>query len=60
MKALPSGDLDRVTKPEPTSLAGKAKIFFRPYAAPAESPDATYDLWLSHRPRARALALGHA
>ena len=46
MKALPSGDLDRVTKPEPTSLAGKAKIFYRPYAAPAESPDAVFDLWL--------------
>ena len=46
MKSLPSGDLDKVTKPEPTSLAGKAKIFFRPYAAPAESPDAVYDLWL--------------
>ena len=30
--------LDGVEDPEPTSLAGKAKIFFRPYAAPAESP----------------------
>jgi nitrate reductase NapA len=47
MKALPSGDLDRVTAPNPTPLAGKAKIFYRPYAAPPESPDATYDLWLS-------------
>jgi hypothetical protein len=28
------------------SLAGKAKIFFRPYAAPVEQPDANYDLWL--------------
>ena len=28
------------------SLAGKAKIFFRPYAAPAESPDDDFDLWL--------------
>ena len=46
MKALPSGDLDKVTKPEPTALAGKAKIFYRPYAAPAESPDAIFDLWL--------------
>jgi len=46
MKSLPSGDLDRVTRSRPTSLAGKAKIFYRPYAAPAESPDATYDLWL--------------
>jgi nitrate reductase NapA len=46
LKALPRGDLDRVTDPEPVSLAGKAKIFFRPYAAPPESPDAVYDLWL--------------
>ncbi len=47
MKRLPSGDLDRITRPEPTSLEGKAKIFFRPYASPPEAPDATYDLWLS-------------
>jgi nitrate reductase (cytochrome) len=46
MKAIPSGDLDRVTSPAPTSVTGKAKIFYRPYAAPAESPDAIYDLWL--------------
>jgi nitrate reductase NapA len=36
-----------VTQPQPTALAGKAKIFYRPYAAPAESPDGVYDLWLS-------------
>jgi nitrate reductase NapA len=47
LKALPSGDLDGITNPEKTSLAGKAKIFFRPYAAPPEQPDETYDLWLS-------------
>ena len=46
LKSLPRGDLDGVTDPEPVSLAGKAKIFFRPYAAPPESPDAEYDLWL--------------
>ena len=46
LKALPTGDLDKVTDPKPTSLAGKAKIFFRPYAAPVEQPDANYDLWL--------------
>jgi nitrate reductase NapA len=46
LKALPSGNLDGVTNPQKTSLAGKAKIFFRPYAAPAESPDGEYDLWL--------------
>jgi nitrate reductase NapA len=45
-KELPGGGLDGVTEPVPVSLAGKAKIFFRPYAAPAESPDETYDLWL--------------
>ena len=47
LKALPSGDLDGVTDKEKKSLAGKAKIFFRPYAAPPEQPDDNYDLWLS-------------
>jgi nitrate reductase NapA len=47
LKALPKGNLDKVTDPEEVSLAGKAKIFFRPYAAPAESPGGDYDLWLS-------------
>ena len=46
LKKLPAGDLDGVTDAEPASLAGKAKIFFRPYAAPAESPGGDYDLWL--------------
>jgi nitrate reductase NapA len=46
LKSRPRGDLDGVTDPQKTSLAGKAKIFFRPYAAPAESPNAEYDLWL--------------
>ncbi|MBI1852745.1 MAG: nitrate reductase catalytic subunit NapA [Planctomycetes bacterium] len=46
MKSLPSGNLDAVTDPTKQSLAGKAKIFFRPYAAPPEVPDANYDLWL--------------
>jgi nitrate reductase NapA len=46
LKALPSGDLDKVTKKDKTSLKGKAKIFFRPYAAPPEQPDENYDLWL--------------
>jgi nitrate reductase NapA len=35
-----------VTSAQPTKLNGKAKIFYRPYAAAAESPDANYDLWL--------------
>jgi nitrate reductase NapA len=46
-KALPIGTVDAVTDPKPTPLAGKAKIFFRPYAAPVEQPDANYDLWLT-------------
>lgn len=46
-KSLPSGNLDGITKPEKTSIAGKAKIFFRPYAAPVEQPDQNYDMWLS-------------
>jgi len=47
LKSLPSGNLDGVTNPEKTSIAGKAKIFFRPYAAPVEQPDKNYDMWLS-------------
>ena len=46
LKKLPSGNLDKVTNPDKTSLAGKAKIFFRPYAAPPEQPDEKYDLWM--------------
>ncbi len=46
MKAIPSGNLDGVTDPKPVASPGRAKIFFRPYAAPAESPDRNYDLWL--------------
>ncbi|MCX5733931.1 MAG: nitrate reductase catalytic subunit NapA, partial [candidate division NC10 bacterium] len=42
MKALPTGNLEKVTDVKPVPLPGKAKIFFRPYSAPAESPDAAY------------------
>jgi len=42
LKKIPSGG----PKGEKKSLAGKAKIFFRPYAEPAEMPDEEYDLWL--------------
>jgi nitrate reductase NapA len=42
MKKIPSGG----PKGEKVALDGKAKIFFRPYAPAAESPDAEYDLWL--------------
>ncbi len=44
---MPSGDLDKVTNKNKTSLKGKAKIFFRPYAAPVEQPNKEYDMWLS-------------
>jgi len=46
LKALPTGNLDKPTSTEKTALAGKAKIFFRPYAAPPEQPDDHYDLWM--------------
>jgi nitrate reductase NapA len=46
-KALPWGNLEGVNKSDAVSLAGKAKIFFRPYAAPPETPDENYDLWLA-------------
>ena len=46
-KSLPTGNLDGVTNPVKTSIKGRAKIFFRPYAAPVEQPDHEYDLWLS-------------
>ena len=42
LKKIPSGG----PKGEKVALDGKAKIFFRPYAPAAESPDAEYDLWL--------------
>jgi nitrate reductase NapA len=45
LKELPQGDLDKVTNPEKVKLGDRAKIFFRPYAAPPEQPDSTYDLW---------------
>jgi nitrate reductase NapA len=46
MKAIPSGNLKGITDPKPVPLPGKAKIFYRPYAAPVEQPDENYDLWL--------------
>jgi nitrate reductase NapA len=47
MKSLPRGNQRAPSQGAPESVAGKAKIFFRPYAAPPEVPDANYDLWLS-------------
>jgi len=46
-KSLPRGDLEGITDQAKVDISGKAKIFFRPYAAPAEEPDQHYDLWLS-------------
>ena len=45
-KSLPQGNLEGITHPQKQSLQGKAKIFFRPYAAPVEQPDKEYDMWL--------------
>jgi nitrate reductase NapA len=47
LKAIPRGDLDGITDPEKVSLEGKAKIFFRPYAAPVEQPDDSYPFWMT-------------
>jgi nitrate reductase NapA len=47
LKALPTGNLEKVTSGEKVAFPGKAKIFFRPYAAPPEQPDGEYDLWLA-------------
>ncbi len=45
-KAIPTGNLWGITDPKPVPFPNKAKIFYRPYAAPVEQPDANYDLWL--------------
>jgi len=47
LKEIPKGNLDKVTNKKKVKLDGKAKIFFRPYAAPAEQPDQNFDMWLS-------------
>ena len=47
MKQLPRGNLEGITDATLVALPGKAKIFFRPYAAPPEVPDAEWNLWLS-------------
>ena len=46
MKKVPTGDLEGSKPGDPVALPGKAKIFFRPWQEPPESPDASYDLWL--------------
>jgi nitrate reductase NapA len=45
-KKLPMGDLAGPRPGEPVALAGKAKIFFRHWQEPPESPDVRFDLWL--------------
>ncbi len=47
MKSIPSGTLAGVTDSEQKNYAGRAKIFFRPYAAPVEAPDEHYDMWFT-------------
>ncbi len=45
--ALPQGNLQKITDAEnKIKLASRAKIFFRPYMEPAESPSAEYPFWL--------------
>jgi nitrate reductase NapA len=46
LKSLKEGTLAGPGPGDSVALEGKAKIFFRPYAAPAENPDESYDLWL--------------
>ncbi|NWF65898.1 MAG: nitrate reductase catalytic subunit NapA, partial [Campylobacterales bacterium] len=47
MKELPKGDLLKPENPtEKYSLKNRAKIFFRPYMEPPESPDKNYPFWL--------------
>ncbi|ASM36420.1 nitrate reductase catalytic subunit NapA [Campylobacter sputorum] len=46
--SLPNGDLRGVTSGEQKfPLANKAKIFFRPYMDPPETPNNEYPFWLS-------------
>jgi len=45
-KALPQGDLQKVTDQTKKALKNKAKIFARPYMDPPEMPDERYDIWL--------------
>lgn len=46
LKALPKGDLYGPKTKEKYSLKNKAKIFFRPYMEPPETPDNKYPFWL--------------
>ena len=46
IKALPKGDLYGPKTKQKFSLKNKAKIFFRPYMEPPETPDSKYPFWL--------------
>ncbi len=46
LKALPQGDLKGIKDKKKVPLPNKAKIFFRPYMEPPETPDKEYDTWL--------------
>lgn len=46
MKALPQGNLKGPETKEKTDLSNKAKIFFRPYMEPPETPGKQYPFWL--------------
>lgn len=45
-KALPYGNVKKVTNKKKTSLKNKAKIYCRPYMDPPEMPDTEYPSWL--------------
>ena len=47
LKSLPKGDLFGPKTKEKFSLKNKAKIFFRPYMDPPETPDSEYPFWLA-------------
>ncbi|WP_457621210.1 nitrate reductase catalytic subunit NapA [Persephonella sp.] len=47
LKSLPKGDLFGPKTKQKFSLKNKAKIFFRPYMDPPETPDSEYPFWLA-------------
>jgi len=46
LKAIPKGDLFGPKGKDKFGLPNRAKIFFRPYMEPPESPDKEYPVWL--------------
>ena len=47
LKALPKGNLQKITSKKKVGLKNKAKIFFRPFMEAPELPDAEYPFWLA-------------